>query len=78
MSEHDGENGKLLFDMDQQERHLSVLKLIYRKEVMCDARLTRDEVLNRVWDEICNDMGSDEAVRWAAQIEFEINNGDHD
>lgn len=64
--------------MNQQERYLHILKLVYRKEVLCDARLTRDEVLDRVWDEICNGMGTDAAVDWADKVESEINNGNHD
>jgi len=69
---------KLVRDMTQQERHLHVLKLVVRKETLCDARLTRHGVLNRVWDEICNDMGVEEASAWADKVTSEIANGNHD
>tara|TARA_Y100000310_G_C20518594_1_gene732482 strand:+ start:724 stop:939 length:216 start_codon:yes stop_codon:yes gene_type:complete len=69
---------KSLFEMTQQERHLRALQMVYRKERLIDARLTREEVLDWVWTEICNDMGSDEACEWADEMTAEIDDGNHD
>lgn len=59
----------------QRARHLSVLKKVYRKFVLGDARLGHQEVLDRVWDEICNDMGCNEAVAWSDEMADEIGQG---
>lgn len=69
---------KSLSEMNQQERNLSALKLVYRKEQMGDARLCRAETLDRVWDEICNDMGVEDAIAWSDAMEEEIDDGNHD
>jgi uncharacterized protein YjaG (DUF416 family) len=61
-----------------EERCLMALQMVFRKEEMGDARLARQEVLDRVWDEICNIMGSNEAVEWANDTRDEISDGNSD
>jgi len=57
---------------------VGILMKVYRKEELGDDRLSRAEVLDRVWDEICNNFWNNNACEWADDMRFEIDNGNSD